>query len=59
MKGWKTVLFSFLTILVGVVDGFNWADIIPDAAEPWVIPAIGAIVLYLRSITSTPIFKGK
>ena len=57
MKGWKTVLLSIAVAAIGALETFNWADIIPDSYEKPVIMILGALFLYLRTITNTPVGK--
>ena len=53
-KGGRTALVSILIIVLGLVESLDWTSIIPDQYESWAMPAIGIIMLYLRSITDTP-----
>lgn len=57
MKGYKTVLFSLLVGILGLLEALDWVAIIPDKIEPWVLPAVSGVFLYLRSITTTAIGK--
>jgi len=57
MKGWKTILLAIAVAVIGALDAFNWADIIPDNLEPFIIPIIGVLFGYLRTITNTPVGK--
>ena len=56
-KGWKTLLFALIIGIIGVLDGFQWVDVIPDKFEPFAIPLIAIVVGYLRSISTTAIGK--
>lgn len=56
-QGWKTLLFATALSVAGVLQTFNWVSVIPQD-RTWsgiAMVGIGAIVAYLRSITSTPI----
>ena len=55
MKGWRTLLFGAAVALVGVIEAFDWASVIPDKAEGFVLPLIGVAIMYLRKITTTPL----
>jgi hypothetical protein len=57
MKGWKTILLAVAVSVIGSLEAFNWADVIPDNIEPFVIPVIGVLFGYLRTITNTPVGK--
>lgn len=52
MKGWRTLLFSALIALIGVVEAFDWVEVIPEQYHGWAITLIGVIVAYLRKITT-------
>ncbi len=57
-KGWKTVAFGVLLALISV---FSSAEMQSFVAEylPWIGGILGALVVFLRAITSSPIFKGE
>jgi len=48
-------LFAVITAVIGVLEAFNWADVIPDNIEPFVLPIVAGIFVYLRKITTTPV----
>lgn len=53
-KGWRTVAFG---ALITILAGLQLADLIPVFGEqmaPIVLAAIGVIVMWLRTQTSTP-----
>lgn len=56
MKGWKTVIFGLLLALISV---FSSADMQAFFAEhvQWLGGLTGVIVIGLRAVTSSPIFK--
>ena len=60
MKGWKTVAFGALMIvapqLLNYFGGVDWRSL---GVSPGVSAAIGAIVIGLRALTSTPIGQAK
>ena len=60
-KGWRTLAFSVLVALVGVLQTFNWASVIPQD-KTWtgaVMIAIGAVIAALRFVTTTPVGKSE
>ena len=58
-KGWKTFIFGLALVVVGFMQQFDWATVIPTQYVGTVVAAIGIIAMYLRSVTNTPIFKAK
>lgn len=58
MQGWKTVAFGLLTAVAPVVltylGGVDWTSL---GIHPAMAGAIGAIIIALRAMTSTPIGK--
>ena len=60
MKGWKTVAFGALMIvapqLLNYFAAVDWRAI---GVSPGISAAIGAIIIGLRAITSTPIGQAK
>lgn len=56
MKGFKTVIFGVLLALISILSN---AEMTAFFAEhlPVVGSAVGAVVVILRAITSSPIFK--
>ena len=56
MKGWKTVVFGALMIVTPqLLNYFGNVDWLSIGVSPGVSAAIGAIVIGLRAVTSTPI----
>lgn len=55
MKGWKTLLVSALIALIGVLEAFDWAHVIPDNIEPYVLPLTAILFGFLRTITNTAV----
>lgn len=62
MKGYKTIIFGLLVTLLPLLDYINSSDIFtqfisdPQKAKLATV-AVGAMVVFLRSITTTPVFK--
>ena len=60
MAGWKTVLFAFAVLILGVLQSTGFNDFLSTAGlqgNGILTSAIGFIVLILRWFTSTPIGK--
>lgn len=58
LKGWKTVIVSFLIAGFGAVQGFDWATIVTDPqVAGWIGVGIGALMFVLRAVTNSPIGK--
>ncbi len=61
MTGYRTLLFSLLISVVGVLQAADWINIIPQN-QTWsgiAMVAVGAIIAALRSVTTTPIGESK
>jgi hypothetical protein len=56
-KGWRTIIISMAIGALGVAQQANWVDVIPAEWVGVVVAAIGALMMILRSMTSTPIGK--
>lgn len=57
MKGWKTLIFGALITLLGGIQLADIAVIVPEQYQGIVMSVIGVIVMFLRTITKTPIGK--
>lgn len=58
-KGWKTLSFGILVAVVGVLQAFDWATVIPQN-KTWsgaVMTGVGAVIVALRYVTTTPMGK--
>ena len=58
-KGWKTLGLSVAVAVIGALDAFEWVDVIPENIEPFIIPLLGIVFGYLRSITTTAMGKSE
>ena len=61
LKGWKTLFFGVLVAVVGVLQTFDWATVIPQD-KSWsgvVMVGIGAMIVALRFVTNTPVGQSK
>jgi hypothetical protein len=56
MKGWRTIAFAVVISLIGIFSN-DEVQIFVAANLPWLSPLVGAIVVGLRAITTSPIFK--
>lgn len=54
-KGWKTVLFGAALAVVGILQQSGVESLVPDQYRGLVVAAIGAAVMILRTITTTPV----
>lgn len=59
MKGWRTLGLAVAVAVIGALDAFNWVEVIPDNIEPYIIPLLGIIFGYLRTITNTALGQGE
>ena len=59
VKGWRTLGLSVAVAVIGAVDAFDWVDIIPANFATWLIPILGIVFGYLRTITTTAAGKSE
>ena len=52
--GWKTVIINLAIVIFGALVAFDWASISPAYAG-MIVAAIGAINVWLRTQTNTPV----
>lgn len=57
LKGWKTLVFGAIIAALGTIQAADLATIIPAGWEGTVMAAIGVIVVYLRTLTTTEATK--
>lgn len=57
MKGYKTVGFAFLLIVIGGLEQFDVTQIVPLEYEGLAKQMIGLVILLLRMATTTPMFR--
>ena len=58
LKGWKTVLFNLLALLVLIATHFGYdGGNLPAGTEEAVVWLIPLVNLVLRRLTDTPVFK--
>lgn len=58
-KGWRTVAIAFVIGGLGAVQQFDWATVVPAEWTGVVLSVIGALMLILRSMTTTSIGKSE
>jgi hypothetical protein len=54
MKGYRTLLFSLAVAIVGVLQSFDWASVIPPEQAGVALTVVGVAGAILRFLTSTP-----
>lgn len=57
MKGWRTIVFNTLTLILPIMEMSEWKDIIPNEYLPHYMAAVAIINLALRLVTTTPVGK--
>lgn len=55
MKGWKTIATSVAVVLIGVLEQFDVAQVVPDQFDGLAIALVGVVMAGLRLVTTTPI----
>ena len=56
MNGWKTVAVSVATVLLGVLESQHITSLVAEHPGTFAV-VMGAVMLILRWMTTTPIFK--
>lgn len=52
-KGWRTLLTAIITALFGVLEGFDFTQVISGDNAPWIITLLGTLFAFLRAKTDT------
>lgn len=58
LTGWKTVIFSVLTAIVGALQGIgavDWISLVGEQTSGIIVSVIGVVGVVLRFLTTTPI----
>ncbi len=55
MKGYRTLLFSLAVAIVGVLQSFDWASVVPPEHAGIALTIVGVAGAVLRFFTSTPV----
>ncbi|WP_291866671.1 hypothetical protein [Maribacter sp.] len=58
-KGWRTLLIAIITALFGVVESFDWTNVITGENATWIITIIGVLFGFLRTKTDTALGDSK
>ncbi len=56
MKGWKTVAFGVIVAAITMLSGQEFQAFLGDHI-PWLGALTGTIIVVLRALTTSPIFK--
>ncbi len=60
LKGKRTALVALALMIVGAVQGFDWATIVSEPTMVgWIGTGIGALMFVLRAITDSPFLESK
>jgi len=54
MKGWRTVAFNLLTMVVPIMELTEWQTLLPEDWLPYWLLFVGVANVWLRAITTTP-----
>ena len=57
MKGWRTILFNSLTLVLVVLESSELTEMLPDGSGDYLMMAVLVVNLVLRKLTTTPIGK--
>lgn len=55
LKGWKTLIFSAATALLGVASTMDWTSVLAGPWGGWVMTGVGIAGAVLRTVTTTPV----
>lgn len=55
LKGWKTLAFGAAVAVAGVAQQADWAQLVPPQYIGGATALIGAVVVFLRMITTGPV----
>lgn len=59
MKGWRTLIFGIIVAVLGAVEAFDWASVVPQEFTGIVLLVVGMIITWLRKITDTSLGQSK
>lgn len=54
MKGYRTFIVGAVVSLLGTAAALNWTDILSEQNAGIVVAGIGAAIMVLRAVTTTP-----
>lgn len=55
MKGYRTLIIGAIIAILGIAEGLDWVNLVPQEWADFIIGGIGLAMMYLRKITTTPI----
>jgi hypothetical protein len=55
MKGYRTLLFSLAVSMIGVLQSFDWASVVPPEHAGIALTVVGVAGAIMRFLTSTPV----
>jgi hypothetical protein len=55
MKGYRTLIFSLGLAVVGVLQTFDWASVVPAGKTGIALTVVGVASAVLRFFTTTPV----
>jgi len=59
MSGWRTLLAAVVTAIFGVLEAFDFTQIIEGENAGFIIAGLGVLFAFLRSITTTALGERK
>jgi hypothetical protein len=59
LKGKRTVFFGILLMMFGAIEAVDWSTMFSEPIAGFFSMGVGAIVIWLRSQTDTPIGKAE
>jgi hypothetical protein len=59
MKGYRTIIASFLTILFGFLAQTDWVTVLNDPKSGGVAIFLGILMAVCRFVSSTPVFQSQ
>ena len=59
IKGYKTAVVGALIAVLGCLEALEWTNLVPDGYAGATIAIIGFVMLGLRAMTTTAIYKSK
>lgn len=57
LAGYKTLIFNIGIAILGVLQTFNWVDVLGSSKAGIIVSVIGVIGMILRAFTTTPILS--
>lgn len=58
-KGWRTLIIAIVTAIFGVLEAFDFTNILTGENAPWVISGLGVLFAWLRNVTNTALGQKK